>query len=63
MSLSEQTQRDLETILETLDQRIHEMTKDPAERSTPVPGWASAAQHEQHLLSSLRDKVASLSAQ
>ena len=54
MNISEQTQRDLETILETLDQRIHELTKGTAERS------ASAAHEERHLLCGLRKEVAVL---
>ncbi|SEN61601.1 hypothetical protein SAMN04488077_1223 [Roseovarius tolerans] len=51
MTISQQTQSDLATILETLDQRIHELTEDPV---------ASPAERERHLLSSLRNEVAIL---
>lgn len=49
MNISEQTQRDLETILETLDQRIYELSEGPA----------TSAQQETRLLRGLRDNVKS----
>ena len=51
-NISQQTQRDLENILETLDQRIHELNE--GRRSTS----AATDRHERHLLSGLRNEVA-----
>ena len=63
MIISQQTQRDLKTILETLDQRIHEL--NAARRLTegrPSTSSAATDRHERfaerHLLSGLRNEVA-----
>ena len=58
-NISQQTQRDLENILETLDQRIHELNAarrlNEGRRSTSS---AATDRHERHLLSGLRNEVA-----
>jgi len=63
MIISQQTQRDLENILEILDQRIHELNAarrlNEGRRSTSS---AATDRHERfaerHLLSGLRNEVA-----
>ena len=57
-NISQQTQRDLKTILETLDPRIHELNAarrlNEGRRSTS----SATDRHERHLLSGLRNEVA-----
>jgi len=58
-NISQQTQRDLKTILETLDPRIHEL--NAARRLNEGRSSTSSAatdRHERHLLSGLRNEVA-----
>ena len=57
-NISQQTQRDLKTILETLDPRIHEL--NAARRLNEGRSSTSSAatdRHGRHLLSGLRNEV------
>ena len=65
-NISQQTQRDLKTILETLDPRIHELNaaRRLNEGRSSTSSAAATDRHERfaerHLLSGLRKEVASV---
>ena len=56
-NISQQTQRDLENILETLDQRIHELNEGRRSTSSAAATDRHERFAERHLLSGLRNEV------
>lgn len=56
MTLSDQTQRDLKSILETLDQRLHELSDGVGGDNAPAPIAAA----EVGALQALRDSAAGM---